>query len=171
MTKLTLSINPDVSEAAKLYAKRSNTSVSKLVENYLIRLLAQDNEYPDQIEELIGYAQRDEMPASVKEAKLEYLRTKSSNLDSFCISPGPGSDPPGPEPGLIMTTVGRLASSVKLLAVPAIVPGIIGGRSASSVMIAPDSAVALIFNVGSFLSNVAVLCMEIDAEISRAARL
>ena len=76
MTKLTLSINPDVSEAAKRYAKRANTSVSKLVENYLIRLMAQDAEFPDEIEELIGYAKSDHMPASVKEAKLQYLRSK-----------------------------------------------------------------------------------------------
>lgn len=77
MPKLTLSIDSTVTEAAKKYAKQANTSVSKLVENYLIRLLTQQEEdYPEEVRELIGYARQDDMPANIKEAKLEYLKTK-----------------------------------------------------------------------------------------------
>ena len=77
MPKLTLSIDSTVTEAAKKYARQANTSVSKLVENYLIRLLTQQEEsYPDEVQELIGYARKDDMPANVKEAKLEYLKAK-----------------------------------------------------------------------------------------------
>jgi len=34
-TKLTLKLNSEVIEKAKLYAKETNTSLSKLIENYL----------------------------------------------------------------------------------------------------------------------------------------
>ena len=34
-TKLTLKLNSEIIEEAKIYAKESNTSLSKLIENYL----------------------------------------------------------------------------------------------------------------------------------------
>ncbi len=41
-TKLTLKLNSDIIEEAKLYTKESNTSLSKLIENYL-SVIASDN--------------------------------------------------------------------------------------------------------------------------------
>ena len=43
-SKLTLKLNAEVIEQAKLYAKRTNTSVSKLIENYLSALTSKDKE-------------------------------------------------------------------------------------------------------------------------------
>lgn len=77
MSKLTLSINETVREAAKKYAKETNTTVSKIVEDYLIKLMTQHREkYPKEIAELIGFAKVDEPPVNYKKAKLEYLKEK-----------------------------------------------------------------------------------------------
>jgi hypothetical protein len=38
-TKLTLNLNKDTIESAKIYAKNNDTSVSKLIENYLNSLI------------------------------------------------------------------------------------------------------------------------------------
>ena len=43
-TKLTLSINKSVTERAKKYARRKKTSLSKLVENQLDKLTAEEKE-------------------------------------------------------------------------------------------------------------------------------
>ncbi|MBK9731134.1 MAG: hypothetical protein IPO83_07580 [Chitinophagaceae bacterium] len=42
-TKLTLKLNSDVIEQAKTYAKRKNTSLSKLIESYLGLLISPDD--------------------------------------------------------------------------------------------------------------------------------
>ena len=39
MSKLTLSVNPDVAARAKRYAKRQGTSVSRMVEAYLTSVM------------------------------------------------------------------------------------------------------------------------------------
>jgi hypothetical protein len=39
MSKLTLSVNPDVAAQAKRYAKRQGTSVSRMVEAYLTSVI------------------------------------------------------------------------------------------------------------------------------------
>jgi len=40
-TKLTLSLNKDVIEMAKTYAKENNISLSFLVENYLLKIISE----------------------------------------------------------------------------------------------------------------------------------
>jgi predicted HicB family RNase H-like nuclease len=40
-TKLTLKLDGDIIEQAKIYAKKKNTSLSKLIESYLAYLLTQ----------------------------------------------------------------------------------------------------------------------------------
>lgn len=42
-TKLTLKLNSDIIEEAKQYAKESNTSLSKLIENYLSAITSNSN--------------------------------------------------------------------------------------------------------------------------------
>ncbi|MDX1478699.1 MAG: DUF6364 family protein [Saprospiraceae bacterium] len=77
MTKLTLSIDKTVREAAKRYAKRSNTTVSRLVEDYLIRLMtSEETTYPSAVAELIGYAKTPSPPDDDRQAKLAYLKSK-----------------------------------------------------------------------------------------------
>jgi len=41
--KLTLKLNSDIIEEAKIYAKESNTSLSKLIENYLSAITAKNS--------------------------------------------------------------------------------------------------------------------------------
>lgn len=42
-SKLTLKLNSKIIEEAKIYAKETNTSLSKLVENYLAAITAKDS--------------------------------------------------------------------------------------------------------------------------------
>lgn len=44
-TKLTLKINDSVIEQAKLYAKNKNTSLSKLIESYLNKLITPEESH------------------------------------------------------------------------------------------------------------------------------
>ena len=56
-TKLTLSLNKNISENAKLYAKKNNTSLSKLIENYLnsiTKSLPQSKKISPLVESLTG---------------------------------------------------------------------------------------------------------------------
>ena len=77
MTKLTISINKKVREAAKVYARRNKTSVSRLVEDYLTSLLTrQSGDYSNAVSELVGYAELESPPITVKEEKLAYLEKK-----------------------------------------------------------------------------------------------
>ena len=46
-TKLTLSLNKDVIEQAKKYAKKNNISLSKLIESYLNKVSAKEREMPE----------------------------------------------------------------------------------------------------------------------------
>ena len=41
-TKLTLKLNSEIIKQAKLYAKRTNTSLSKLIENYLSAITSEE---------------------------------------------------------------------------------------------------------------------------------
>lgn len=43
-SKLTLKLNSKIIEEAKIYAKETNTSLSKLIENYLAAITAKDSQ-------------------------------------------------------------------------------------------------------------------------------
>lgn len=80
MTKLTISIDKRVREAAKIYARRNKTSISRLVENYLTSLMTrQPKKYAKSIEELLGFAELESPPQDLKEEKLAYLEKKYLN--------------------------------------------------------------------------------------------
>ena len=84
-SKLTLSIEPDVIDSAKEYARQKHTSISKLVQNYLkdiskqpdADLLIPENEIPDDILKLTGIL-KGKAPDDVDlwDAKYEYLKEK-----------------------------------------------------------------------------------------------
>ena len=75
--KLTLSINDSVVKAAKKYASANKTSISQLLENYIIDLIYSDSKkYPSQIQELIGMAELHDIPKDYKMEKLAYLENK-----------------------------------------------------------------------------------------------
>jgi hypothetical protein len=46
-TKLTLSLNKDIIEQAKKYARRKNISLSKLIESYLDRVSSKERKTPE----------------------------------------------------------------------------------------------------------------------------
>jgi hypothetical protein len=52
-TKLTLSLDKEVIEAAKAYARTRNTSLSNLVENYLASVTTKSKVDPDDISPLV----------------------------------------------------------------------------------------------------------------------
>ena len=45
--KLTLSLDKNTIDQAKKYARKKNTSLSKLIENYLTKVTSPDNEEPE----------------------------------------------------------------------------------------------------------------------------
>ena len=56
-TKLTLTVEKDVIESAKLYAKQNGRSLSALIENYLKALVQKENHEEDlspKVKELMG---------------------------------------------------------------------------------------------------------------------
>jgi len=76
--KLTLSLNHQVIELAKKYAKSNNTSLSKLIENYLGTLTSQINEEIEitpLVESLSGII---DLPKDFdyKKSKQEFLKKK-----------------------------------------------------------------------------------------------
>lgn len=52
-TKLTLSINKDIIEEAKKYAKKRNTSLSNLIENYLVSVTKKSKDQDTKISPLV----------------------------------------------------------------------------------------------------------------------
>ena len=52
-TKLTLSLNKEVIEAAKEYSRNRNTSLSNLIENYLVSVTAKSKVNADDISPLV----------------------------------------------------------------------------------------------------------------------
>jgi hypothetical protein len=52
-TKLTLSIDKEIIEAAKKYAKKRNTSLSNLIENYLVSVTKKSKEQEIKITPLV----------------------------------------------------------------------------------------------------------------------
>jgi len=52
--KLTLSLNAQVIDRAKRYAKNQETSLSKLIENYLAALTGQENDQTEEITPLVA---------------------------------------------------------------------------------------------------------------------
>ena len=52
-TKLTLSIDKEIIEAAKKYARIKNTSLSNLIENYLLNVTQRNIGTPDEISPLV----------------------------------------------------------------------------------------------------------------------
>lgn len=80
-TKLTLSLDKDIIEQAKSYAKTHKVSLSSLIENYLQKLLAdyQDKVYEKAsiVNELSGIIQLD-TEEDYKDAHTDYLTKKYS---------------------------------------------------------------------------------------------
>ncbi|EHQ25411.1 DUF6364 family protein [Mucilaginibacter paludis] len=84
-SKLTLSIEPEVIERAKKYAREKHVSLSKLVQNYLKGIdqkentgyVTPENEIPDDILKLTGIL-KGKVPGDldVWDAKYEYLKEK-----------------------------------------------------------------------------------------------
>jgi len=52
-TKLTLSINKDIIEEAKKYARKRNTSLSNLIENFLVSVTNKGKANEDEISPLV----------------------------------------------------------------------------------------------------------------------
>jgi len=80
-TKLTLSLDKDVIQQAKKYAKDHNISLSGLIENYLQKIISdyQEKTYPKSsiVEELSGIVQLDP-DLDYKEEHTNYLTKKYS---------------------------------------------------------------------------------------------
>lgn len=83
-TKLTLSLDKEVLEKAKIYAKGTGRSLSEMVENYFKRLVEKPNKKNDSIKDdeidprlkkLVGIIQ---LPPDfdIKKAKEEYYKEK-----------------------------------------------------------------------------------------------
>ena len=52
-TKLTLSIDKQIIEVAKKYARNTNTSLSNLIENYLVSITAKKSSVEEEISPLV----------------------------------------------------------------------------------------------------------------------
>lgn len=77
-TKLTLSVNKDVIESAKIYAKMHKVSLSQIIENYLLTLTREDKsnlEPSPLIKSLSGVVQLDN-DFDHKSAYSDYLNSK-----------------------------------------------------------------------------------------------
>lgn len=77
--KLTLELNPDVIHRAKLYAKKQDISLSKLIENYLSALTApteKRTEITPLVESLFGVIDVEHTPE--RKNYLDYLSEKYS---------------------------------------------------------------------------------------------
>ncbi len=76
-TKLTLSIDSNLINRAKLFASRNGTSISKMVEEYLNRLTSPHNSNVPDVKNLSGLL-RDKVPTDMdwKAIKAEYLTKK-----------------------------------------------------------------------------------------------
>ena len=73
--KLTLKLNADVIEQAKVYAKNQNTSLSRLLENYLQSVLKKEEKKPEiQIPPLIQSFIGVIPPQTDAEAKEDYVQ-------------------------------------------------------------------------------------------------
>jgi hypothetical protein len=78
-SKLTLKLDASVIERAKLYAKEQNTSLSKLIENYLSALTSKPDkktEISPLVESLAGVV--DLNKSSEKETYIDYISKKYS---------------------------------------------------------------------------------------------
>ena len=78
-TKLTLSLDKEVIEAAKAYARNKNTSLSNLVENYLVSVTTKSKATADDISPLVrslsGVLKPDHK-ADLKKQYADYLAKK-----------------------------------------------------------------------------------------------
>ncbi len=76
--KLTLSLNQDIIENAKIYAKSNNISLSKLVESYLATLTDRTKEKPEITHLVKSLSGVIDLPSDFdeKEAYSEYLIEK-----------------------------------------------------------------------------------------------
>jgi ABC-type Fe3+ transport system substrate-binding protein len=81
-TKLTLSIDPEIKKKAKAYAKANNTSISKIVEQYLKQL--SDSEERDDswkdflspvVRDMVGSLDKDKV---IDDERYQYLIKKYS---------------------------------------------------------------------------------------------
>lgn len=76
-TKLTLSIEKETVERAKILSSRRGKSISKIVEEYLDKITAAENRKGSAVEKLSG-ALKNKVPATTswKEVKTAYLKEK-----------------------------------------------------------------------------------------------
>lgn len=71
-TKLTLSLDKEIIEAAKAYARNRNTSLSNLVENYLVSVTSRDKVNADEISPLVKSLSGVLKPDKKVEGKKQY---------------------------------------------------------------------------------------------------
>ncbi len=78
-TKLTLSLDKEIIEKAKLYARKKNSSLSALIENYLVSVTndrtAHENDITPLVKSLSGVLKPDEK-TSYKKGYSDYLAGK-----------------------------------------------------------------------------------------------
>ena len=79
-TKLTLKLNPKVIDSAKRYAKNNNKNLSKLVEDYFIKLTYENNSLskrPPLIKKLSGIiSEKDLEKISQEDERVRYILRK-----------------------------------------------------------------------------------------------
>ena len=78
-TKLTLKLEQQVIENAKIYAKMNHISLSKLIENYLNSLISDKRNDEDQISDFVkSMSTRTKLPADfdAKKERLTHLEKK-----------------------------------------------------------------------------------------------
>ncbi len=71
-TKLTLSLDKGIIEAAKKYAKNTNTSLSNLIENYLISITSRTKNGEEEITPLVKSLSGVMKPTNKKDVKNQY---------------------------------------------------------------------------------------------------
>ena len=71
-TKLTLSLDETIISKAKLYAKKNNTSLSNLVENYLNQLTSKEKKGKQEISDFVKSLAVIKRPVSKKQRRDEY---------------------------------------------------------------------------------------------------
>ena len=78
-TKLTLSLDKEIIEAAKAYARNKNTSLSNLVENYLASVTSKEKVHADEISPLVKSLSgvlKPDTKANAKKQYADYLAKK-----------------------------------------------------------------------------------------------
>ena len=71
-TKLTLSLDENVINRAKQYAKKNNTSLSKMIENYLGQLTSKEKKGDNEISDFVKSLAVIKKPISKKQRRDDY---------------------------------------------------------------------------------------------------